>query len=397
MNNFDLKKYLQNNLLLKEDIDVTNLSQIRKFLISSGYKRAEVNQWINKFSRDLQRRGLIKDEDQLELLYRRWLNDETTYNNLQQGLEDLRTTQQDTAADTSGDTEVRTEPFDGNIVKVIEPEQPENGKIEITNDEVKVPFLKKIGGKLASIWREDIKGFFTEDIKNLYDEKIKEFLKNLFDNKKKAIKDAKKLIDDGKRQEAREAIERIAEHDPNEYRKLEVSDDILLKHYKQVEKILEEDLTELMGGRALQKDVVDDYKDAFGDVNKNPMVQKATIDAAETGNARLFNVLFIDGRVSRFLATYKDMINDGVYLVEKGENAEGEKIYETNIYKLKSDFYRYLSTQSETNGFNFENWDDTPASYPTYADPAPDPGEFGIPYDDIDPNEDPDVDDGGDI
>ena len=132
MNNFDLKKYLQNNLLLKEDIDVTNLSQIRKFLISSGYKRAEVNQWINKFSRDLQRRGLIKDEDQLELLYRRWLNDETTYDSLQAGLEGLRAAQQG--------TEVETEPFDGNIVKI---KNARLGEVEVDGDALKIPFLKK--------------------------------------------------------------------------------------------------------------------------------------------------------------------------------------------------------------------------------------------------------------
>lgn len=380
MNNFDLKKYLQNNLLLKEDIDVTNLSQIRKFLISSGYKRAEVNQWINKFSRDLQRRGLIKDEDQLELLYRRWLNDETTYDSLQAGLEGLRAAQQG--------TEVETEPFDGNIVKI---KNARLGEVEVDGDALKIPFLKKVGGKLASIWRDDIKGFFSDDLKNLYEEKIKEFLNNLFTVKKEAIKDAQKLIDDGKRQEAKEAIERITEFDPNEYVGVQVPEEVLDEHKALLLKGLTGELEEMVGGRKYDSDVVGDYRSSFNNIN-NPLIKGLVQGEAEIGNARMFNILFIDGKVALFLQTYQDLINKGVYLYQ---DREGE--WQHNLAKIKVDFYKYLNQQQDKNGWNFQNWDTEPAVHSSFADPAPDPGEFGTPYDDVDPNEDPDVDDGGDI
>ena len=390
MNNFDLKKYLQNNLLLKEDIDVTNLSQIRRLLISTGYKRAEVNQWIDKFSRDLQRRGLIKDEDQLELLYRRWLNDETTYDSLQAGLEGLRAAQQD--------TEVETEPFDGNIVKI---KNARLGEVEVEGDALKIPFLKKVGGKLASIWRDDIKGFFSDDLKNLYEEKIKEFLDNLFSKKTEAEKEARSLIKGIKdasgdvsaqqRQEAREAIERVTEFDPNEYVGTQVPEEVLDEHKALLLKGLTGELEEMVGGRKYDSDVVGDYRSSFNNIN-NPLIKGLVQGEAEIGNARMFNILFIDGKVALFLQTYQDLINKGVYLYQ---DREGE--WQHNLAKIKVDFYKYLNQQQDKNGWNFQNWDTEPAVHSSFADPAPDPGEFGTPYDDVDPNEDPDVDDGGDI
>lgn len=390
MNNFDLKKYLQNNLLLKEDIDITNLSQIKRLLISSGYRRAEVNQWINKFSRDLQRRGLIKDEDQLELLYRRWLNDETTYDSLQAGLEGLRAAQQD--------TEVETEPFDGNIVKI---KNARLGEVEVEGDALKIPFLKKVGGKLASIWRDDIKGFFSDDLKNLYEEKIKEFLDNLFSKKTEAEKEARSLIKGIKdasgdvsaqqRQEAREAIERVTEFDPNEYVGTQVPEEVLDEHKALLLKGLTGELEEMVGGRKYDSDVVGDYRSSFNNIN-NPLIKGLVQGEAEIGNARMFNILFIDGKVALFLQTYQDLINKGVYLYQ---DREGE--WQHNLAKIKVDFYKYLNQQQDKNGWNFQNWDTEPAVHSSFADPAPDPGEFGTPYDDVDPNEDPDVDDGGDI
>lgn len=388
MNKFDLRHYLNNNLLLKEDIDVTNLSQIRRLLISTGYKRAEVNQWIDKFSRDLQRRGLIKDEDQLELLYRRWLNDETTYDSLQAGLEGLRAAQQD--------TEVETEPFDGNIVKI---KNARLGEVEVDGDALKIPFLKRIGGKLAGIWRDDIKGFFSDDLKSLYEEEIKEFFNKLFKQRTDAEKEARELmkniekgkerVSDEERQEARKAIDRVTEFDPDEYSKKEVPEEVLDEHKALLLKGLTGELEEMVGGRKYDSDVVGDYRSSFNNIN-NPLIKGLVQDEAEIGNARMFNILFIDGKVALFLQTYQDLINKGVYLYQ---DREGE--WQHNLAKIKVDFYKYLNQQQDKNGWNFQNWDTEPAVHSSFADPAPEPGEFGTPYDDEEPNQEPSGDDGG--
>lgn len=383
MNNFDLRKYLQNNILLQEEINLRDLKEIKEFLIDAGYKRSEVNEWAREFSRDLQR-GIVKDEDQLKSLFERWLDADTTYTSLEDGLRALRDSNQSIPSSVkAADTEVETEPFDGNIVKI---KQPEPTTIEVDGDQLKVPFLKKVGGKLADIWNDDIKGFFSEDLRKIYDDKVKVFLKDLLSKKNKAEKEAQELRQQGEIEQARDALKRTTEFEPDEYNpSADVPEDFKEEHFKLLLDGLTGELEELVGGRKYDSDVVDSFKNSFNNID-NPLIKDVLKSEAEVGNAKLFNIVFIDGKVAKFLETYRDLIEKGVYMYQ---DRSGE--WQHNLPKIKVDFYKYLSQQQEKNGWNFSNWDTTPATHSSFGDPAPEGGEFGTPYDDINPNIDADT------
>ena len=400
MNNFDLREYLQNNLLLKEDIDVTNITQIRKFLISSGYKRAEVNRWINKFSRDLQRRGLVKDEDQLELLYRRWLNDETSYDNLQQGLKDLRTAQQDTAADTSGDTEVRTEPFDGNIVKVIEPKNPTTDEpIEITKEKIVLPFLKKIEGVLANIWNDDIKGFFQKDIKNITDK--------LFNSEERKAKHQAKEEEKAEKERRYKDLEDYEKNrmDFEEFRRVksdskylkatDAPEDKIKATKAEYKKVLTDFMEENFVKRQLDDDALGSWRDAVNDINAPGIKSLVIKDASTKGLAGLHNTILIDGPVEKFLMTYDKYIDKGVFWYQ---DSNGDWVHNSN--KLTSNFVSYMRAQQDIYGYGRSyEWDlELPEDIEFKDIERLEPEELDIPYDNIEPYQEPeDYDDEDDV
>lgn len=291
--------------------------------------------------------------------------------------------------------EVTTEPYRGNVVKIVEPKNPSADEpVEITKEKIVLPFLKKVGGKLASIWRDDIKGFVSEDLKNIYEEKVKEFLNKLFRKRTEAEKEASKLVKDLKkaeaetsekqREEAKEAIERIAEFKADEYIEADVPEKILDEHKTLLLRGLTGELEELVGGRQYDDDVVGDYSSAFNNIN-HPLIAKLVQSEAEVGNAQMYNIMFIDGKVALFLATYEDLINKGVYMYqdEKGE-------WQHNLPKIKTDFYRYLNQQQDKNGWDFNNWDTELATGTLFSDTAPELGKSDSTDDGTDTNQEPD-------
>lgn len=269
--------------------------------------------------------------------------------------------------------EVTTEPFKGNVVKVIEPKNPTaDVPVEVTKEKLVFPFFKKIEGILASVWDDKIKGFFQEDLKNLF--------KKLYDPEQRKLKQIEKLY---KKQKSKEIQEFSPEDIKNNSEALDAyyenitNFDILIpsnvpQEYIDRSKVkypksLEAEILKSNVSKQLNTNVVDDWKKAVDDVN-DPFIRGTVIRAAsKDGPAAAFNTLVIDGQVETFLKTYDEYIDRGVFFYQ---DLNGE--WKHNTPKLQSQFYRYTMEQIEKHSLNTTEWETELPKGVTFKDVNPD-------------------------
>lgn len=251
-----------------------------------------------------------------------------------------------------------TEPFSGNVVKVVEPENPTADiPIEVTKEKLVFPFFKKIEGILANIWNDDIKGFFQEDLKNLFKKIYNPEQQRLKRLEKEYKKQRSKEIQDFSPEDVkdnRQALDAYYDNigDLNTLTPSNVPQEFITKSKIKYPKSLQDEILKSNVSRQLNKNVVDDWKKAVDNVN-DPLVKSTVIRAAsKDGPAAGFNTLVIDGQVEKFLKTYDEYIDKGVFFYQ---DLNGEWVH--NTPKLQSQFYKYTMEQIEKHSLNTTEWE----------------------------------------